>query len=176
MARRLHPAFQAKTVVRLECKYCERCICARGMRALLLADTSVELYSTDLPPQELVSRVSRRVEYLLHSEYLSNCIFLYSFWSAIQLVGPDYTTDNCDCKIKDVACLGWWVIDILAVAVSLRLEVCSVSNRPNFSYFMQWKHRWLPRYSALSTMCAVVQQRSLLDVSRRGDLSARQTR
>ena len=52
MSRRIHPAFQTKTVVKLECKYCERRICARGMRALLLADTKVELYSTDLPPEK----------------------------------------------------------------------------------------------------------------------------
>lgn len=55
MSRRIHPAFQAKTVVKLECKYCERCVCARGMRALLLADTKVELFSTDLPPEEYVT-------------------------------------------------------------------------------------------------------------------------
>lgn len=52
MSRRIHPAFQTKTVVKLECRYCERNICARGMRALLLADTKVELYSTDLPPEK----------------------------------------------------------------------------------------------------------------------------
>lgn len=52
MSRRVHPAFQTKSVVKLECKYCERRICARGMRALLLADTKVELYSTDLPPEK----------------------------------------------------------------------------------------------------------------------------
>lgn len=54
MSRRIHPAFQTKTVIKLECKYCERRICARGMRALLLADTKVELYSTDLPPEKWV--------------------------------------------------------------------------------------------------------------------------
>lgn len=50
MPRRLHPAFQSKAVVKLECAYCERLLCMRGMKALLLADTNVELYSTDLPP------------------------------------------------------------------------------------------------------------------------------
>ncbi|XP_031556609.1 protein FAM72A-like [Actinia tenebrosa] len=77
MPRRLHPAFHTKTVVKLECTYCERLLCNRGMKALLLADKNVELYSTDMPPE-----------------------------GAIQLVGSDYRTKNCDCKIKDVACLG----------------------------------------------------------------------
>lgn len=52
MSRGVHPAFHTKSVVKLECKYCEKDICARGMRALLLADTNVELYSTDFPPEK----------------------------------------------------------------------------------------------------------------------------
>ena len=53
MSRNLHPTFQSKTVVKLLCKCCERCLCARGMKAILLADTKVELYSTDLPPERV---------------------------------------------------------------------------------------------------------------------------
>ncbi|KAF9144022.1 Protein fam72a [Linnemannia schmuckeri] len=44
------------------------------MKAMLLADTSVELYSTDHPP------------------------------GSVQLIDKDYTTSNCKCKIRDVAC------------------------------------------------------------------------
>ncbi|XP_028398288.1 protein FAM72A-like [Dendronephthya gigantea] len=77
MSRYLHPSFQDKTVIYLRCKCCNRCVCARGMKAILLADTKVELYSTDLPPEQ-----------------------------SIQLIGQDYRTKNCFCRIKDVACFG----------------------------------------------------------------------
>ncbi|KAJ3402674.1 Protein fam72a [Chytriomyces hyalinus] len=44
--------------------------------AILLGNTKVELYSTDSPP------------------------------TGVQLVFDDYTTPNCQCRIRDVACLG----------------------------------------------------------------------
>lgn len=109
MSRRIHPAFQSKTVVKLECKYCERSICARGMRALLLADTKVELYSTDLPPEKWAKCILTRKNYvspiLCSFVALLNAFSLFS--SSIQLIGTDYSTQNCECRIKDVACLGW---------------------------------------------------------------------
>jgi hypothetical protein len=43
----LHPNFRRKTVCSVSCKYCEVNITVRGMKAILLADTRVELYSTD---------------------------------------------------------------------------------------------------------------------------------
>ena len=43
----MHPSFRSKAVCLLECGFCSSEICRRGMRAILLADTSVELYSTD---------------------------------------------------------------------------------------------------------------------------------
>ena len=42
-------SFHEKKVVRLQCKYCDNCLSARGMKANLLADTTVELFSTDSP-------------------------------------------------------------------------------------------------------------------------------
>ena len=39
----------------LRCRLCDQMLCVRGMKAILLADRSVELYSTDLPPPGLVS-------------------------------------------------------------------------------------------------------------------------
>lgn len=33
-----------------------------------------------------------------------------SLFSSIQLIGTDYSTQNCECRIKDVACLGWCVV------------------------------------------------------------------
>ncbi|XP_068714572.1 protein FAM72B-like [Montipora capricornis] len=104
MSRGVHPAFQTKCVVKLECKYCERNICARGMRALLLADTKVELYSTDLPPE-----------------------------NAIQLIGKDYSTDNCDCRIKDVACLGCG--NVVGYHVTLPCKSC-ISSCNNGHFWM----------------------------------------
>lgn len=46
----LHPSFQSKPVYVLQCRLCESNVCVRGMKAMLLADRSMELYSTDLPP------------------------------------------------------------------------------------------------------------------------------
>ncbi|CAG8545091.1 15088_t:CDS:2, partial [Racocetra persica] len=66
---------RSKAVCKLNCTYCESRVCLRGMKAMLLADTRVELYSTDVPPL------------------------------SVQLVGEDYLTQNCHCKIRDVACL-----------------------------------------------------------------------
>lgn len=52
MSRNIQPGFHDKTVIYLHCIYCDTCLCARGMKAILLADTKVELYSTDLPPEQ----------------------------------------------------------------------------------------------------------------------------
>ncbi|XP_064606363.1 protein FAM72A-like isoform X2 [Liolophura sinensis] len=45
----LHPSFRKKSVYRLECGFCVANLCSRGMRAVLLADTATEMYSTDDP-------------------------------------------------------------------------------------------------------------------------------
>ncbi|KNC69614.1 hypothetical protein SARC_17872, partial [Sphaeroforma arctica JP610] len=68
--------FEAKAVCTITCRFCESELSDRGMRAILLGDTNVELYSTDLPPTDTLG-----------------------------LVGEDYTTKNCACQIKDSACL-----------------------------------------------------------------------
>ncbi|EXX55481.1 hypothetical protein RirG_225130 [Rhizophagus irregularis DAOM 197198w] len=73
----MHHHFRSKTVCKLNCAHCDNSVCARGMKAMLLADTRIELYSTDVPP----------------------------FSYVVQLVGEDYMTQNCQCKIRDVACL-----------------------------------------------------------------------
>ncbi|KAJ3397683.1 Protein fam72a [Chytriomyces hyalinus] len=73
----MHPSFRSKIVCQLSCRYCIQPICKRGMKAILLADTRVELYSTDTVPA-----------------------------GRVQLVAEDYLTRNCNCKIRDVACLG----------------------------------------------------------------------
>lgn len=72
----IHPQFRFKAVCKLNCKHCGTFICHRGMKAILLGDTKVQLYSTDVPPRQ------------------------------VQLVGPDYSTRTCWCIIVDVACLG----------------------------------------------------------------------
>ncbi|GJJ70474.1 hypothetical protein EMPS_02823 [Entomortierella parvispora] len=65
---------QSKIVCRMDCRHCSAVVCLRGMKAMLLADTKVELYSTDHPP------------------------------GSVQLIDKDYTTSNCKCRIRDVAC------------------------------------------------------------------------
>lgn len=40
---------RTKTVYQLKCVYCSQLVCLRGMKALLLADSKYELYSTDSP-------------------------------------------------------------------------------------------------------------------------------
>lgn len=47
------------------------------MKAILLADTKTELYSTDMPPSH-----------------------------AVATVNADYSTDKCRCRLHDIACLG----------------------------------------------------------------------
>jgi hypothetical protein len=71
------PQFRSKVVCVLDCKHCDMEVCRRGMKAILLADMNVELFSTDAPPY------------------------------GVQLVNEDYRTRNCFCRIRDVACLGW---------------------------------------------------------------------
>ncbi|ORX90793.1 hypothetical protein K493DRAFT_229675 [Basidiobolus meristosporus CBS 931.73] len=75
-SQNVHPQFRSKTVCILSCRSCHTTVCQRGMNAILLADTRVELFSTDSVP------------------------------SGVQRIGPEYTTNNCHCKIRDVACLG----------------------------------------------------------------------
>lgn len=72
----VHPQFRSKVVCKIHCSHCYTEICKRGMKAILLGNTKVELYSTDTPP------------------------------SGVQLVYQDYTTQNCLCRIRDGACLG----------------------------------------------------------------------
>nr|CAB3244520.1 protein FAM72A-like [Phallusia mammillata] len=72
----LHPFFHDKEVYEVKCKFCCRELTNRGMKAILLADTNVDLYSTDMPPK-----------------------------TAVELIGKYFTTKTCACKIKDFACL-----------------------------------------------------------------------
>jgi hypothetical protein len=48
-----HPGLvtPVKPVYKLNCRHCSTTVCARGMKAILLADTTIELYSTDTPSQ-----------------------------------------------------------------------------------------------------------------------------
>ena len=64
----LHPTFQKKRVLELLCRFCGNIVCNRGMKAILLADTAVELFSTDIPPVKYVSVIF----YYLHLKLISN--------------------------------------------------------------------------------------------------------
>jgi hypothetical protein len=44
---RVSPSFWRKVVYVLECKTCGQQLSRRAMRAILLADTTIQLYSTD---------------------------------------------------------------------------------------------------------------------------------
>ncbi|KAF7683223.1 Protein FAM72B [Astathelohania contejeani] len=61
-------------VYTIRCIDCKTTLCERGMRAMLLSNTNIHLYSTDTP------------------------------MSTIQLAGHDYYTINCKCLIRDVGC------------------------------------------------------------------------
>lgn len=80
-----------KIVYNLHCAYCQTHICGRAMRAILLADTKVELYSTDIPP------------------------------SRLRLLDDDRMTQGCNCKIRDTACQTWYQIPIRRFMVNFYL-------------------------------------------------------
>eukprot|EP00049_Salpingoeca_infusionum_P006994 m.113829 g.113829 ORF g.113829 m.113829 type:complete len:207 (-) comp13528_c0_seq2:162-782(-) len=73
---RLQQIFDAKVVQDLHCASCSTMLCRRGMKALLLADVSTQLYSSDMPPTD-------------------RC----------DLIGDIYSTDSCQCRLSDFACL-----------------------------------------------------------------------
>lgn len=68
--------FKNKCVTQVNCIYCDSLLCMRGMKAVLLADTEIELFSTDIPPNRTV-------------DFVASC----------------YSTDSCKCKLRDIACL-----------------------------------------------------------------------
>uniref|UniRef100_A0A9J7ZRU9 Protein FAM72A n=1 Tax=Cyprinus carpio carpio TaxID=630221 RepID=A0A9J7ZRU9_CYPCA len=70
--------FKNKCVTQVNCIYCDSLLCMRGMKAVLLADTEIELFSTDIPPNRTVD-------------------FVASY----------YSTESCKCKLRDIACLKW---------------------------------------------------------------------
>ncbi|KAI8388645.1 protein FAM72 [Radiomyces spectabilis] len=63
-----------KPVYKLTCKHCHTIVCSRGMKAILLADASVQLFSTDTPSP------------------------------SVYLLDKDYLTRTCHCRIRDVSC------------------------------------------------------------------------
>lgn len=42
--------FADRSVTVLCCRFCQQVLSSRGMKAVLLADTDTDLYSTDIPP------------------------------------------------------------------------------------------------------------------------------
>jgi hypothetical protein len=49
------PQFRSKAVCVLDCKHCDSEVCRRGMKAILLADMNIELFSTDSPPYGMLN-------------------------------------------------------------------------------------------------------------------------
>ncbi|MEE6493562.1 hypothetical protein FKM82_016888 [Ascaphus truei] len=68
--------FKNRSVSVLCCRFCQQGLSVRGMKAILLADTNQEMYSTDIPPTQ-----------------------------AVDFVGSCYFLEACRCKLKNVACL-----------------------------------------------------------------------
>ncbi|CAO3672245.1 unnamed protein product [Umbelopsis ramanniana] len=96
--------FRHKTVCMLSCRFCSTHVCKRGMKAMLLADMTVELYSTDIPP------------------------------SSVQLVGTDFKTNMCSCKIRDIACLTCG--NVIGYHITMPCQVCLHScNNGHFWMF-----------------------------------------
>jgi hypothetical protein len=60
-----HPQFRGKRVYYLHCRHCSELLCWRGMKAILLGNDQVELFSTDIPAD------------------------------TVQTVFTEYTTDTC---------------------------------------------------------------------------------
>lgn len=73
----VHNSLRNKIVYKLNCTYCKIPVCNRAMRAILLADTKIELYSTDIPPKPIVT------------------------------MDEDRMTSGCNCRIRDTVCTGW---------------------------------------------------------------------
>ncbi|XP_048353593.1 protein FAM72A [Sphaerodactylus townsendi] len=69
-------SFADRCVSTLCCRFCQQVLSSRGMKAVLLADTETDLYSTDIPPTSTV-------------DFIGNCYF----------------TEICECKLKNIACL-----------------------------------------------------------------------
>lgn len=65
-----------KIVYVLSCSSCYTLLCTRAMRAILLADTKVELYSTDIPPERVYA------------------------------MQADSLTSGCQCRVRETACTG----------------------------------------------------------------------
>ncbi|XP_027551227.1 protein FAM72A [Neopelma chrysocephalum] len=68
--------FEDRSVAVLCCRFCRQVLSSRGMRAVLLADTDTDLYSTDIPPS-----------------------------GTVDFIGSCYFTEICKCKLKNIACL-----------------------------------------------------------------------
>lgn len=100
----IRPLFRTKVVCLLGCRHCSNLVCKRGMKAILLADMNVELFSTDAPP------------------------------TGVQLVNDDYQTRNCQCRIRDVACLGCG--NVIGYHVTQPCETCmEACNNGHFWMF-----------------------------------------
>lgn len=71
------PTYTNKTVYMLSCRGCSATLCKRAMKAVLLGDTRIELFSTDVNPGN----------------------------DNIALISEPYLTNSCQCSIRDIACV-----------------------------------------------------------------------
>lgn len=58
------------------------------------------------PPSHVYLIISRSDVELFEFKFQMHSL-IFVFYSAVQLIGRDYQTNNCHCRIKDVACSIW---------------------------------------------------------------------
>ncbi|XP_049631094.1 protein FAM72C-like [Suncus etruscus] len=75
------------------CKFCKQVLSYSGIKAVLLADREIDLFSTDISPT-----------------------------NAVDFVGRCYFTKICKCKLKNIACLKWYKLSFVGQLTKNRRE------------------------------------------------------
>lgn len=108
--------FKNKCVTQVNCVYCDSLLCMRGMKAVLLADTEIELFSTDIPPNRwgfhdqtsLTPFITCiKIIKIFCLMLIINKSVLFSPFRTVDFVASCYSTESCKCKLRDIACLKW---------------------------------------------------------------------
>jgi hypothetical protein len=104
----------------LSCKFCANVLTRRGMRARLVADARIHIWSTDEKPAYVPMK---KVD------------------SSVKLVGSSYATTTCQCQLIDIACEKCDTVVGYHIAGSEPCETCSRSNH-NAHYHLLRFVRW----------------------------------
>lgn len=92
-------SFKNKCVAQVRCVFCDSLLSSRGMKAVLLADAEVELFSTDIPPNRWVVNSA------------SSCCCLHPLLSvrADVCIKADEDERDHDGDIADVMTVWFWI-------------------------------------------------------------------